>query len=221
MSSPVNSGKNKRNVAKWLDEIAVYNQHRMKLNTAKAALLVIDMQRYFLSKDSLAIAGGSSILISNTKQLIEAFRNEGRPVIFTAHSHHPSGDDVGILGWWWGDMIIEGTPEAEIVNQLAPLADEHVIHKHRYSAFYNTELETILRCMGVEDIVITGVMTNLCCETTAREAFVRDYRVFFIADATGTASEEMHTSSLRNLAWGFAYVTSTEELLEALGGGDA
>ena len=89
--------------------------------------------------------------------------------------------------------------------------------KHRYSAFYNTDLETVLRCLKVEDLVIAGVMTNMCCESTARDAYYRDYRVFFPADGTGTINEDMHLASLLNLAYGFALVTTSEAIVAAMG----
>jgi len=111
---------------------------------------------------------------------------------------------------------MEGTWEAEIHPGLAPLSEEKVVYKHRYSAFYNTDLETALRCLEVTDLIITGVMTNLCCESTARDAFFRDYRVFFPLDATGAANEELHLATLKNLAYGFAFVTTTDEILGGL-----
>ena len=113
-------------------------------------------------------------------------------------------------------MCLEGTPESEIHPGLAPRPGEKVVLKHRYSAFYNTDLETVLRCLEVEQLVITGVMTNLCCESTARDAYFRDYKVFFTADGTGTVSDEMHVASLLNLAFGFALVTSSDRLLARL-----
>lgn len=70
----------------------------------------------------------------------------------------------------------------------------------------------MLRCLGVSDVIITGVMTNLCCESTARDAYFRDYRVFFVMDGTGTVDEELHLATLKNLAFGFAYVTDTEQI---------
>lgn len=109
-------------------------------------------------------------------------------------------------------MCVEGTPESEIHNKLNPQPKEKVILKHRYTAFYNTDLETILRCLKVEDLIITGIMTNMCCESTARDAYYRDYRVFFLADATGSINEEMHLASLLNLAFGFAYIKTTENI---------
>ena len=113
-------------------------------------------------------------------------------------------------------MCVDGTPESEIHEDIAPHPGEKVIKKHRYSAFYNTDLETILCCRGIEDIVIVGVMTNMCCESTARDAFYRDYRIFFLADGTGGINEEMHVASLLNLAYGFADITSVENIIEQL-----
>jgi len=84
-----------------------------------------------------------------------------------------------------------------------------VVLKHRYSAFHNTDLETVLRCLKVEDVVVSGVMTNMCCESTARDTYYRDCRVFCLANATGSITEEMHLASLLNLAFGFAYVTTS------------
>ena len=87
-----------------------------------------------------------------------------------------------------------------------------IIPATSYSALYNTDLETVLRCLKVEDVVVSGIMTNLCCESTARDAYYRDYRVFFPADGTGSVSEEMHMASLLNLAFGFAHVTTADAI---------
>jgi len=103
---------------------------------------------------------------------------------------------------------LEGSRESEIHPDLAPLPLEKVVFKHRYSAFYNTDLETVLRCMKIEDLVVCGTMTNMCCESTVRDAYYRDYRVFFVADGTGTINEEMHLASLLNISFGFGYVTT-------------
>ncbi len=152
----------------------------------------------------------------NVKLLIDAFRQANRPVIYTKHVHNSNMTDAGIMGWWWGGMCVEGSPESEVHPSIAPLPDEKVILKHRYSAFYNTDLETVLRCLKIEDLVISGIMTNLCCESTARGAYYRDYRLFFLADGTGSVSEELHVASLLNLAFGFASVLSTAALIEQI-----
>ena len=200
--------------AEWLKRIRPYNQHDLTLNVRRSALLVVDMQTFFLDPDSPTFTCGGLAILPAIKRMIEAFRGAERPVIYTRHVHHPDDLDSGIMGWWWPGKCIEGTPESEIHPDIAPLPNEKVVFKHRYSAFYNTDLETILRCLKVEDVVITGIMTNMCCESTARGAYYRDYRVFFPADGTGSVIEEMHVASLLNLAFGFASVTTCESLLE-------
>jgi len=200
----------------WLEKIAPFNQHSMTPNREKSALMVIDMQDFFLNPNSPTFTCGGPAILPTLKRLIDAFREAGRPVIFTRHVHHPNNLDSGIMGWWWEGMCLEGSPESEIHRDIAPLPGEKVIFKHRYSAFYNTDLETVLRCLQIEDLVISGIMTNLCCESTARDAYQRDYRVFFPADSTGSINEEMHLASLLNLAFGFSFVTSADVVMEGL-----
>lgn len=196
----------------WLEKVRPYNRHEMQLNVAASALLVVDMQQFFLDENSPTFTYGGMAILPTVKRLLAAFREAGRPVIFTRHVHHPYDLDSGIMGWWWEGKCLEGSPESEIHPDLAPWESEKVVFKHRYSAFYNTDLETVLRCLKVEDVVISGIMTNMCCESTARDAYYRDYRVFFPADATGSINEEMHLASLLNLAFGFAYVTTSDAI---------
>jgi len=202
--------------AEWLEKIKDVNVHAMDLTMDRAALLVIDMQDFFVNPASPSFISGAAAVVPNIRKLVHAFRGVHRPVIYTKHVHHPQMLDAGIMAWWWEGMCFEGSPESEIWPEIAPLANEKVIVKHRYSAFYNTDLETVLRCLGIEDIVISGTMTNMCCESTARDAYFRDYRLFFMADATGTVTEEMHLASLLNLAFGFALVTETDAIIRAL-----
>ncbi|MBU0519422.1 cysteine hydrolase [bacterium] len=200
----------------WLHEIARYNHHAELLpEPNKTALLVVDMQNYFISPEGRAYLPHGAAIVQNVKRLMETFRRVERPVIFTRHVHKADGSDAGIMGWWWNDMIVEGEAQSEIFPEAAPLQDERVILKHRYSAFYQTELDAMLRSAKVEDLVIAGVMTNLCCESTARDANFRDYRVFLPADATGASSEEMHLASLKNLSYGFCPVTTTRRILQS------
>ncbi len=202
----------------WLEKIAPFNTHTMTLKPEKSALLVVDMQYFFLDPSSPTYTCGGQAILPNLKRIIRAFRQAGRPVIYSRHVHHPDGMDAGIMGWWWEGMCLEGSPESEIHRDIAPIGNEKVISKHRYSAFYNTDLETILRTLKVEDLVMTGIMTNMCCESTTRDAYFRDYRVFFTADGTGSVTEEMHLASLLNLAFGFAWVTDIDMVLSQLNG---
>jgi nicotinamidase-related amidase len=203
----------------WLETIRPYNQHEMQLNAAASALLVVDMQRFFLDPASPTFTCGGLAILPTVARLMDAFRRAGRPVIFTRHVHHPDELDAGIMGWWWEGMCLEGSEESEVHPDLAPMPGEKVVFKHRYSAFYDTDLETVLRCLKVEDVVVSGIMTNLCCESTARDAYYRDYRVFLPADATGSICEEMHVASLLNLAFGFAHVTTADAIAARLAAG--
>jgi nicotinamidase-related amidase len=198
----------------WLETIAPFNTHKMKICCDRSALLVIDMQEYFLDPHSPTYTCGGQAILAKLRQLISAFRETRRPIIYTKHVHHPDNLDSGIMGWWWKGMCIEGSPESEIHHSISPRSDEKIICKHRYSAFYNTDLEIILRCLKIEDLVISGIMTNMCCESKARDAYYRDYRIFFPADGTGSINEEMHVASLLNIAFGFAFVTTVGKIVE-------
>lgn len=204
----------------WKEEIASYNVHHMEPDSKRCCLLVIDMQNYFLDPASPSFIPAGLAVLPNVAKLIKSFRERKLPVVYTAHVHKSKELDGGILGWWWEGMIMENTKDAEIHPELPPLPEEKIIYKHRYSGFYNTDLETVLRCLEVKDILITGVMTNLCCESTARDAYFRDHRVFFLMDANGALNEELHLATLKNLAYGFAYVTDTERILGGLARGD-
>jgi nicotinamidase-related amidase len=200
----------------WLRSIALFNQHEMRLNAGRSALLIVDMQEFFLDPGSPTFTCGGPAILSTVKEMIGAFRAIGRPVIFTKHVHHPDNLDSGIMRWWWEGMCVEGSPESEIHRDISPLPGEKVVSKHRYSAFYGTDLEIVLRCLKIEDLVISGIMTNLCCESTARDAYFRDFRVFIPADGTASINEEMHLASLLNLAYGFAFVAGARRIISDL-----
>jgi isochorismate hydrolase len=188
----------------FLKEISSYNVRRAWPKPGQSALLVIDMQQYFLPL--------ASPIVGNVLSIIEACRSIGIRVIFTRHGHKDISKDGGMLSKWWGDCIQYGSREWELIKDLALRDTDGLVDKSRYSAFFGTELDESLRSQGIEELIITGVMTNCCCETTARDGFVRDYRIFFVSNATATADEELQLASLKNLAYGFAHVVSTEEL---------
>ncbi len=176
-------------------------------NLDHTALLVIDMQEHFREM--------ARQILSPLKAIIARFRSKGLPVFFTQHMHRNRED--GMLFRWWGSLIMEGSQDAHLLPEIAPKPGETVIVKRRYSAFYRTELDKHLLSLGIRDLIISGVMTNLCCETTARDAFMRDYRVFFLVDGTATAHLELQLATLKNLAFGFAYLLTCEEMVCILG----
>lgn len=188
----------------YLDAIKAYNVRVALPSPGKTALLVVDMQRYF--------EGVAQPVLTNVVRLLTACRAAGIPIAFTRHGHRDPRADGGMLARWWNDLIGYGTPEWELMVELHPAPGEPIIDKNRYSAFHGTHLDAWLVENRIEDVIITGVLTNCCCETTARDAFVRDYRVFFVADGTATVNEELHLSSLKNLAFGFAHVVDAKDL---------
>jgi len=181
------------------------NTHPWVPEKKKTGILLIDLQEYF--------RGIINPILDNLKRIINAAREAGVPLFFTQHGHE-SAEESGILGQWWPDLIIKGSDDALFLPELEVREDDTVIPKTTYSAFHETDLETKLIEQEIEDVVIGGVMTNLCCETTARDAFVRNYRVFFLANGTSTASEDFHLATLKNISYGFATLISCSGLMD-------
>ena len=195
----------------YLREIKPYNIRQAWPRPDRCGLLVIDMQQYFLSI--------AAPILGNVLSLVEACRSKGIEILFTRHGHRDISEDGGMLAEWWGDLIAYGSKDWELINALEAADTGGMIDKNRYSAFKGTGLDEHLKSRKIEELIITGVMTNCCCETTARDAFVRDYRVFFVSDATATVNDELHIASLKNLAYGFAHIVSTKQLCRRLSKG--
>src|SRR5213079_169553 len=150
-------------------------------------------------------------------------------VIYTAHVHRRDGCDMGLFD----DMhppianrkaLVDGTPGVDIYPELAPAPGEHVIKKHRYSGFFGTDLDMILREWGVDTVIVSGTTTENCCHATARDALFRDYRVVFLSDATATfdypdvgqggmSADEVHRATLVILSVSTAHVMTTDEFI--------
>jgi isochorismate hydrolase len=181
----------------------------------KAALLVIDMQKYFLEPSSHAGLPSAPAIVPGINQLIAEFSKNNRPIIFTRHLN--TNQNAGCLGTWWADYIKEDDPASEIIDDF-DTSMGIILKKSQYDAFHETELELILHDNGIEQVVITGVMTHLCCETTARTAFVRGFDVFFTIDGTASHDEGCHLSTLLNLSHGFATPVIIQDLLAFMKG---
>ena len=198
----------KLDLEKILTELKPYRERKAQINPQQAALLAIDMQNYF---DRIA-----QPVLTNILKVIQTCRQKDIPVIFTQHGHTDPDSDGGLLGDWWGELIVDGTEDWKFLSEMKIEPKEKIIAKKRYSAFFETDLDETLRSRGIQDLIISGVMTNLCCETTARDAFVRDYRVFFLIDGTATGRSELHLATLKNLGFGFAYLLTCDELFQML-----
>ncbi|XP_030547592.1 nicotinamidase 2-like [Rhodamnia argentea] len=186
-----------------------YNIRTRKPDPKSCALLVIDVQNHFASM--------ADPILPALNATIRLCRRASIPVLFTRHCDADPSDYPMLAEWWGHDTrILDGTGEAELMPGLDRGDGDPVVRKHTYSAFRGTGLEERLAGMGVREVIVAGVMTNLCCETTAREAFVRGFRVFFSTDATATSSEELHEATLKNMAYGFAYLVDCESLEKGL-----
>lgn len=182
----------------------------------KSALLVVDMQRYFIHPDGGAFLNPPRSLVRNITALIDAFREAARPVVFTRHAHR-RGRPTGQMGRWWEDLLPwDGDRDAELIDGIKPQGGEALITKTSYSAFEKTRLDSLLKRARVDTVVICGVMTNLCVETTARHAFTKDYQPVIVEDACATKSVAYHKASILNLRYGFAFIEKTRNIMKLL-----
>jgi isochorismate hydrolase len=193
---------------KILKELELYRKGKVRVDPKHAALLVIDIQNYFQRI--------IQPILKNLLKVIQSCRQKDIPIIFTQHGHTNPSLDGGVLGEWWGEVILYGTKDWKFLPEIKMESKDTILPKKRYSAFYETDLEEILRSKGIQDLIISGVMTNLCCETTARDAFMRDYRVFFLIDGTATGKDDHHLATLKNLGFGFASLLTCDELIRNL-----
>jgi nicotinamidase-related amidase len=190
----------------------------------KRALLVIDAQKIYTNPESVLFCVDSTATIKRINKLIERFQSAGDPIVFIRHIHKTDASDLGrmfdYLGDWDGSFNFkEGTSEVEFDDRLSRLKGSIEITKNRYSSFVNTTLHDELRKRGINCVVISGFMTNFCCDATARSAHDLDYYVNFIVDATGTpGTENMDEEAVRSaekdfMESGIARVLLTDEFL--------
>jgi ureidoacrylate peracid hydrolase len=188
------------------------------------AVLVIDMQNGFVHSDgSLPKAGfglpNMEAVTAANADLIAAARASGVPVVYTRHVFRDDYADMaprakaqlpeGL------ELLVRGTWDAEVVDELAPLPAEKVIDKNRYDAFLYTDLEVVLRALGVKRLLVTGVVTSVCVESTVRAAEMRDFDVYVASDCT-SAQPEFHEPALAAMAAVFATVGKGKELFDEL-----
>ncbi len=201
-----------------------------QVNPASTAVIVIDMQNDFIAPGAPMETPMGMELMPRLQKLMAHARQTGMQVIFTAHVHRRSRCDMGLFGEIYPPIedqvgLVDDTPGADIYPDVAPQGDEIVVKKHRYSAFFGTDLDIILRTRKIETVVIAGVTTENCCHATARDAMFHGYRVAFISDATGTydypdagfgaiPAQEVHRVTLGVLAVSTAHVMTTDELIK-------
>jgi nicotinamidase-related amidase len=194
------------------------------VDPAKTALLVIDMQDEFVKPQWTPFwVPEATRIVARVRRIVDFCRSKKIPVIFTAFSNTHSYLDRPKTGSFMPNRYKGKVPdnpsyfrEGRIWHELSPLKDEVVIHKPSYGAFYDTPLETILKNLRRETVVICGTLTNFCCGTTARQAYERGFNVIVGSDVTATDNPRQHEAELKTLRKGFAMVATSNQIIKKL-----
>ena len=225
-------GNNRMKVGKFSEQDVLnlakkaYNEGdaQFEIVPNKCALLVIDMQDEFVKPHwSPDWVSEATRQVPRIKMLIEHCRSKNIPVIYTVYSKTHDYLDRPKTGKFmpgrYSDLDIDSSlfyVSGRVWHELAPRKDEIVIKKSSYGAFYDTPLETILKNMEKDTVIICGTLTNYCCGATARQAYERSFKVLFGSDVTSTDDPEMQEPELKVLRKGYAKILNAEEIINAL-----
>ncbi|MDR3271445.1 MAG: cysteine hydrolase [Peptococcaceae bacterium] len=169
----------------------------------QTALLIIDMQNDFCLPDAPFRVQAGLRTIPKIQQALTACRQHHLPVMHIIRQYRADGSDTDLVRYFpfqqANGAFVPGSPGAEIVEALQPLSGERIVVKPRWSAFFQTELDLILRRLGILQVVITGVQTPNCIRATAYDALSLDYEAIVLTDATGANSEEIQQANLLDM----------------------
>ncbi|KAI4183145.1 MAG: hypothetical protein L6R41_005558 [Letrouitia leprolyta] len=188
---------------------------QQSINKMKTALLVIDMQGTFTSIVHSCLP--------NILSLASTFKSHNLPRIFTQHGHTkeeltPPLKNQLVKRWTPSGSIARGSKDWELMPDIAKAAQDcPIIHKNTYDAVINTNLADVLKELGTERVVVCGVMTNCCVDTTARSVFNRGFETWLVSDACGTTTKEQHEGALDGFRFAYGEPMKTAEVLEKLG----
>ena len=197
---------------------------RWELVPGRTVLVIIDAQRDFLHPDGWYATSGVDIshmrrVIEPTQQLVAAARAVGVPVLWTRHGYK-DGTDGGpfmeLRPFLRDGGLRQGTWGYEILDELDARADDWFVEKARLSAFFNTNLELVLRALHAETVLITGVLTNQCVAATSKDAMFRDFKPIVVEECTGTTLPHLHGPALEMISVGWGEVRSLDETLADL-----
>jgi len=198
-------------------ESIVFGKDFFVINPSRTALIIIDMQNAFVAEDGTYQSAEARQMVPRLEKLIAFAREHRLPLIWTQSDHRPPYGGILLRKFpaIREDRVLwKGDPSFELYADMPqPLDDEYRVVKHKYDAFFETDLDAILRNKGITTVIITGTATNVCCESTARSAFFRDYNVVFPSDCNGTFDPEMQAATLKTIDMFFGRVLPLEELL--------
>jgi nicotinamidase-related amidase len=199
--------------------------HDFALVPNRTALVNIDLQNCFVDPSPISAPDGP-VILARVNRLAEACRVAGILVIHTALVFRPDGSNMGVVAETSdvtrGGILNKGTRSAALHPRLVVADNDIILDKPRMGAFHGTDLELILRGRGIDTIIVSGISTNICCDTTAREAMARDFHVFFLSDGTAAPSigdlspAELQKATLTTLGFLFAQVLTVDEMLEKI-----
>ena len=162
----------------------------------KKALLVIDMLNDFIKPDgALYIGEEAGRVTKEIEAIVSNARREGMPIIYICDNHRADDAEFNMFK----AHCVRGTKGAEIVEELAPQPGDYIIPKRRYSAFFGTDLDATLREMGVSELVLVGVCTNICVLYTAADARMLNYEVTVVKNGVASFSREAHEFALKEM----------------------
>jgi ureidoacrylate peracid hydrolase len=198
-----------------------------ELDPRRTALLVIDMQELFCAPGAPAEVSGSRDIVEPINRLTEKLRGIGVPIIWVLHANTQAG---GRSDWeLFFNYVVADEVKERTLRSLAP-GNQHVwsgltvdaadtrIIKNRYSALIagSSGLERLLRSLDIDTVLIAGTKTNICCEATARDALMLDFKAVMVSDCCAALSDDEHRSALENIIQQFGDVLTAEEVLERL-----
>lgn len=195
------------------DQFSEKRQHReIKLNPTKTAVLVVDMLNDFFEEGGVMVLSGGKVLYEPIRRLIEAARQAQVPVFWLNQTLYP-GDKL------FEKRIvhcIEGTWGAQVVDAL-PVADsDTIIAKRRYSGFFQTDLDLHLRERKIDQVIVVGVVTNICVRSTVNDAYFLGYDVFVPEDGVAATSEQQQQAHLYDIDTHYGTVTSIDAVIDQI-----
>lgn len=202
-------------------------------NINSTALIVIDMQNAFLDSSYPLAVPDAKESVDKINQLITICRNKKIPIIWTTHVLESDLSDAGLLKYTQlsdNDLkksFANNGEGVELYSRLQWQTDDFFLEKNRFSAFYNTELERVMNKKGLDTLIVAGTILNVCCESTIRDAFFRDFKTFFPTDINSTVhhddvgfgsftAEEISNSIYTSLGRRFTHLTTTQKLIEKI-----